>query len=137
MKATLFQTMLFKHDIQCFCPTLHLFDSVGFLFAFSSDSLLVTKCRLDILFQPSSIGLLFKFFFSGSFSHLHVCFPSPLFFFPFTPQEEMDTRPKVSSLLNRLANYTNLTQGAKEHEEAENIGEKKKASKVLHTKGKY
>ncbi|XP_037614588.1 solute carrier family 12 member 6-like isoform X2 [Sebastes umbrosus] len=44
-------------------------------------------------------------------------------------EEEMDTRPKVSSLLNRLANYTNLTQGAKEHEEAESIGEKKKASK--------
>lgn len=42
----------------------------------------------------------------------------------------MDTRPKVSSLLSRLANYTNLTQGAKEHEEAESIGEKKKASKV-------
>lgn len=33
----------------------------------------------------------------------------------------MDTRPKVSSLLNRMANYTNLTQGAREHEEAENI----------------
>ncbi|KAM4708760.1 solute carrier family 12 member 6 isoform 3-T4 [Discoglossus pictus] len=33
-------------------------------------------------------------------------------------EEEMDTRPKVSSLLNRLANYTNLPQGAKEHEEA-------------------
>lgn len=44
-------------------------------------------------------------------------------------EEEMDTRPKVSSLLNRLANYTNLTQGAKEHEEAESIGEKKKSSK--------
>ncbi|XP_068163763.1 solute carrier family 12 member 6-like isoform X2 [Antennarius striatus] len=44
-------------------------------------------------------------------------------------EEEMDTRPKVSSLLSRLANYTNLTQGAKEHEEAEIIGEKKKASK--------
>lgn len=44
-------------------------------------------------------------------------------------EEEMDTRPKVSSLLSRLANYTNLTQGAKEHEEAENIGEKKKAGK--------
>ena len=42
----------------------------------------------------------------------------------------MDTRPKVSSLLNRLANYTNLTQGAKEHEEAESIGEKKKTNKV-------
>ena len=42
----------------------------------------------------------------------------------------MDTRPKVSSLLSRLANYTNLTQGAKEHEEAESIGEKKKAGKV-------
>lgn len=49
---------------------------------------------------------------------------------PFPPQEEMDTRPKVSSLLSRLANYTNLTQGAKEHEEAESIGEKKKPSKV-------
>lgn len=49
----------------------------------------------------------------------------------------MDTRPKVSSLLNRLANYTNLTQGAKEHEEAESIGEKKKASKVLHIKSKF
>uniref|UniRef100_UPI003AB0F67E solute carrier family 12 member 6-like isoform X1 n=1 Tax=Centroberyx gerrardi TaxID=166262 RepID=UPI003AB0F67E len=44
-------------------------------------------------------------------------------------EEEMDTRPKVSSLLNRLANYTNLTQGAKEHEEAESIGEKRKTSK--------
>ncbi|KAM6909133.1 solute carrier family 12 member 6 isoform 1-T1 [Xenentodon cancila] len=44
-------------------------------------------------------------------------------------EEEMDTRPKVSSLLNRLANYTNLTQGAKEHEEAESIGEKKKPTK--------
>lgn len=43
----------------------------------------------------------------------------------------MDTRPKVSSLLNRMANYTNLTQGAKEHEEAENITEgKKKPTKV-------
>lgn len=49
----------------------------------------------------------------------------------------MDTRPKVSSLLNRLANYTNLTQGAKEHEEAESIGEKKKANKVEHLKGKF
>uniref|UniRef100_A0A668AA70 Solute carrier family 12 member 6 n=1 Tax=Myripristis murdjan TaxID=586833 RepID=A0A668AA70_9TELE len=44
-------------------------------------------------------------------------------------EEEMDTRPKVSSLLNRLANYTNLTQGAKEHEEAESIGEKRKTGK--------
>lgn len=48
-------------------------------------------------------------------------------------QEEMDTRPKVSSLLNRLANYTNLTQGAREHEEAESIGEKRKAQKVHST----
>uniref|UniRef100_A0A8C5QNI8 Solute carrier family 12 member 6 n=1 Tax=Leptobrachium leishanense TaxID=445787 RepID=A0A8C5QNI8_9ANUR len=39
-------------------------------------------------------------------------------------EEEMDTRPKVSSLLNRLANYTNLPQGAKEHEE-ESEGRKK------------
>ncbi|TSY83953.1 Solute carrier family 12 member 6 [Bagarius yarrelli] len=44
-------------------------------------------------------------------------------------EEEMDTRPKVSSLLSRLVNYTNLTQGAREHEEAESIGEKRKSSK--------
>ncbi|CAB1445011.1 unnamed protein product, partial [Pleuronectes platessa] len=30
-----------------------------------------------------------------------------------------DIRPKVSSLLSRLVNYTNITQGAKEHEEEE------------------
>lgn len=59
-------------------------------------------------------------------SSVHLTFVSPS-----VPQEEMDTRPKVSSLLSRLANYTNLTQGAKEHEEAENIGEKKKAGKVF------
>ncbi|XP_043540422.1 uncharacterized protein LOC122545480, partial [Chiloscyllium plagiosum] len=41
-------------------------------------------------------------------------------------QEELDTRPKVSSLLNRMANYTNLPQGAKEHEEAESITTSKK-----------
>uniref|UniRef100_A0A8C1ZBG5 Solute carrier family 12 member 5b n=1 Tax=Cyprinus carpio TaxID=7962 RepID=A0A8C1ZBG5_CYPCA len=35
-------------------------------------------------------------------------------------EEEMDTSPMVSSLLSSLANYSNLTQGSKEHEEAEN-----------------
>lgn len=46
-------------------------------------------------------------------------------------QEEMDSNPMVSSLLNKLANYTNLTQGAQEHEEAdEDEGSKKKAIKV-------
>uniref|UniRef100_A0A8D0H9S7 Solute carrier family 12 member 6 n=1 Tax=Sphenodon punctatus TaxID=8508 RepID=A0A8D0H9S7_SPHPU len=46
-------------------------------------------------------------------------------------EEEMDTRPKVSSLLNRMANYTNLTQGAREHEEAENVAlGKKKPTKA-------
>lgn len=34
-------------------------------------------------------------------------------------QEEMDSTPMVSALLNKLANYTNLTQGVREHEEAE------------------
>lgn len=34
-------------------------------------------------------------------------------------QEEMDSTPMVSSFLNKLANYTNLTQGVREHEEAE------------------
>lgn len=46
-------------------------------------------------------------------------------------QEEMDSNPMVSSLLNKLANYTNLTQGAQEHEEAdEDEGPKKKTVKV-------
>ncbi|NXC97473.1 S12A7 protein, partial [Certhia familiaris] len=31
-------------------------------------------------------------------------------------EEEMDSNPMVSSLLNKLANYTNLTQGVVEHE---------------------
>ncbi|XP_041817887.1 solute carrier family 12 member 7 isoform X1 [Chelmon rostratus] len=45
-------------------------------------------------------------------------------------EEEMDSNPMVSSLLNKLANYTNLTQGAQEHEEAEDDeGPKKKAVK--------
>uniref|UniRef100_A0A667XC92 Solute carrier family 12 member 7a n=1 Tax=Myripristis murdjan TaxID=586833 RepID=A0A667XC92_9TELE len=35
-------------------------------------------------------------------------------------EEEMDSNPMVSSLLNKLANYTNLPQGVREHEEAEN-----------------
>ncbi|PKU35237.1 solute carrier family 12 member 4 isoform x2 [Limosa lapponica baueri] len=46
-------------------------------------------------------------------------------------EEELDIRPKVSSLLGKLVNYTNLTQGVKEHEEAESTdGSKKKVSKV-------
>ncbi|XP_067434759.1 solute carrier family 12 member 7 isoform X2 [Thunnus thynnus] len=45
-------------------------------------------------------------------------------------EEEMDSNPMVSSLLNKLANYTNLTQGAQEHEEADDDeGPKKKAVK--------
>lgn len=31
----------------------------------------------------------------------------------------MESTPMVSSLLNKLANYTNITQGVVEHEEAE------------------
>uniref|UniRef100_A0A8D3EB49 Solute carrier family 12 member 5-like n=1 Tax=Scophthalmus maximus TaxID=52904 RepID=A0A8D3EB49_SCOMX len=34
-------------------------------------------------------------------------------------EEEMDTSPMVSSLLSSLANYSNLPQGSKEHEEDE------------------
>ncbi|KAG7488700.1 hypothetical protein MATL_G00036410 [Megalops atlanticus] len=45
-------------------------------------------------------------------------------------EEEMDSNPMVSSLLNKLANYTNLTQGVIEHEEADDEeGAKKKAVK--------
>uniref|UniRef100_A0A8C4NAH5 Solute carrier family 12 member 5 n=1 Tax=Equus asinus asinus TaxID=83772 RepID=A0A8C4NAH5_EQUAS len=41
-------------------------------------------------------------------------------------EEEMDTSPMVSSLLSGLANYTNLPQGSREHEEAENNEEKRR-----------
>lgn len=41
-------------------------------------------------------------------------------------EEELDIRPKVSSLLSRLVNYTNVTQGVKEHEEAENADESRR-----------
>ncbi|KAM4557060.1 solute carrier family 12 member 7-like [Fundulus diaphanus] len=34
-------------------------------------------------------------------------------------EEEIDSTPMVASLLSKLANYTNLTQGVREHEEAE------------------
>uniref|UniRef100_A0A8C1S5J9 Solute carrier family 12 member 7b n=1 Tax=Cyprinus carpio TaxID=7962 RepID=A0A8C1S5J9_CYPCA len=37
-------------------------------------------------------------------------------------EEEMDSNPMVSSLLNKLANYTNLTQGVREHEESPQMG---------------
>uniref|UniRef100_A0A3B5MCS3 Amino acid permease/ SLC12A domain-containing protein n=1 Tax=Xiphophorus couchianus TaxID=32473 RepID=A0A3B5MCS3_9TELE len=37
-------------------------------------------------------------------------------------EEEMDTSPMVSSLLSSLANYSNLPQGCKEHEEAPQLG---------------
>uniref|UniRef100_A0A8C2FPG1 Solute carrier family 12 member 7b n=1 Tax=Cyprinus carpio TaxID=7962 RepID=A0A8C2FPG1_CYPCA len=49
-------------------------------------------------------------------------------------EEEMDSNPMVSSLLNKLANYTNLTQGVREHEEAdEDEGAKKKTSPQMGT----
>uniref|UniRef100_A0A8D1MXN4 Solute carrier family 12 member 4 n=1 Tax=Sus scrofa TaxID=9823 RepID=A0A8D1MXN4_PIG len=47
-----------------------------------------------------------------------------------TRTEELDIRPKVSSLLGKLVSYTNLTQGAKEHEEAESgEGTRRRAAK--------
>uniref|UniRef100_A0A8C3JI24 Solute carrier family 12 member 5 n=1 Tax=Calidris pygmaea TaxID=425635 RepID=A0A8C3JI24_9CHAR len=46
-------------------------------------------------------------------------------------EEEMDTSPMVSSLLSGLANYTNLPQGSREHEEAENNDGGKKKPPLL------
>ncbi|XP_016114410.1 solute carrier family 12 member 5-like [Sinocyclocheilus grahami] len=51
-------------------------------------------------------------------------------------EEEMDSNPMVSSLLSKLANYTNLTQGVREHEEAdEDEGAKKQTVKVTDCDG--
>uniref|UniRef100_A0A452SUR3 Solute carrier family 12 member 5 n=1 Tax=Ursus americanus TaxID=9643 RepID=A0A452SUR3_URSAM len=70
---------------------------------------------------------------SCSHRSLAYPFPRPLGLTTATPppQEEMDTSPMVSSLLSGLANYTNLPQGSREHEEAENNeGGKKKPVQV-------
>lgn len=55
----------------------------------------------------------------------------PLFFF----QEELDIRPKVSSLLSRLVSYTNITQGAKEHEEAESAEASRRKTPKVSSRG--
>ncbi|XP_045079024.1 solute carrier family 12 member 5-like isoform X2 [Coregonus clupeaformis] len=47
-------------------------------------------------------------------------------------EEEMETSPMVSSMLSSLANYSNLPQGSKEHEEeADNEDEDKKKKKPV------
>uniref|UniRef100_A0A672ND88 Solute carrier family 12 member 5-like n=1 Tax=Sinocyclocheilus grahami TaxID=75366 RepID=A0A672ND88_SINGR len=46
-------------------------------------------------------------------------------------EEEMDSNPMVSSLLSKLANYTNLTQGVREHEEADEDEGAKKQTTML------
>ncbi|KAF3686845.1 Solute carrier family 12 member 4 [Channa argus] len=49
-------------------------------------------------------------------------------------EEELDIRPKVSSLLSRLVSYTNITQGAKEHEEEESAeASRRKTPKTMLT----
>uniref|UniRef100_A0A8C5GP72 Solute carrier family 12 member 5-like n=1 Tax=Gouania willdenowi TaxID=441366 RepID=A0A8C5GP72_GOUWI len=48
-------------------------------------------------------------------------------------EEEMETSPMVSSLLSSLANYSNLPQGSKEHEEGENNEAESSRKKPLGT----
>lgn len=55
----------------------------------------------------------------------------PIFF-----QDELDIRPKVSSLLSRLVNYTNITQGAKEHEEEESAEASRRKTPKVSSQGK-
>lgn len=43
----------------------------------------------------------------------------------------MDSNPMVSSLLNKLANYTNLSQGVVEHEEDEDSRRREVKVQVL------
>lgn len=67
------------------------------------------------------------------FAHLLFCFllSQTLTIVISSLQEELDIRPKVSSLLSRLVNYTNITQGAKEHEEEESAqASRRKTPKV-------
>lgn len=99
----------------------------------SVNALEPTYPQLFIPSLPSEIFcFLYLFSHSSCVSSIFTsCLLTVVSLFPFfNQQEEMDTRPKVSSFISRLANYTNLTQGAKEHEEAESISERKKARKV-------
>uniref|UniRef100_A0A8C7UN78 Solute carrier family 12 member 5a n=1 Tax=Oncorhynchus mykiss TaxID=8022 RepID=A0A8C7UN78_ONCMY len=48
-------------------------------------------------------------------------------------EEEMETSPMVSSMLSSLANYSNLPQGSKEHEEEVNWGNQKLQAPALGT----
>ncbi|XP_029445785.1 solute carrier family 12 member 7 isoform X3 [Rhinatrema bivittatum] len=48
-------------------------------------------------------------------------------------EEEMDSNPMVSSLLNKLANYTNLPQGVKEHEEDDDSKRKERKATRMGT----
>uniref|UniRef100_A0A3Q1BEA2 Solute carrier family 12 member 6 n=1 Tax=Amphiprion ocellaris TaxID=80972 RepID=A0A3Q1BEA2_AMPOC len=122
------------------CPVistfLHLLSSAPTcsLFFIPSLTFLLCSCSLSSLCSSFSLCLfalslppddLIPSICSAPTVHLHFS------------SEEMDTRPKVSSLLSRLANYTNLTQGAKEHEEAESIGEKKKSPQMGTFMGVY
>lgn len=50
-------------------------------------------------------------------------------------QEELDIRPKVSSLLSRLVNYTNISQGAKEHEEEESAEASRRKTPKVSSRG--
>uniref|UniRef100_A0A8D0CV47 Solute carrier family 12 member 4 n=1 Tax=Sander lucioperca TaxID=283035 RepID=A0A8D0CV47_SANLU len=50
-------------------------------------------------------------------------------------EEELDIRPKVSSLLSRLVSYTNITQGAKEHEEAESAEASRRKTPKVSSRG--
>ncbi|XP_069367432.1 solute carrier family 12 member 7-like isoform X2 [Paralichthys olivaceus] len=52
-------------------------------------------------------------------------------------EEEMDSNPMVSSLLSKLANYTNLTQGVREHEEAENEDGVRRVTVVVSQMGTF
>lgn len=75
----------------------------------------------------SGLGLGPGYYIQVAWHLLAHCHPAPWLCL----QEELDIRPKVSSLLGKLVNYTNLTQGAKEHEEAESgEGTRRRAAKV-------
>ncbi|XP_062872288.1 solute carrier family 12 member 7-like [Trichomycterus rosablanca] len=52
-------------------------------------------------------------------------------------EEEMDSTPMVSSLLNKLANYTNLPQGVADHEKAESEDGVKKVTVRAHLMGTF
>lgn len=107
------------HDDSIYGKNMALYEVTNCLKPIHLSFLCISYHRRSTLFSNEILQLM-RFFYILSLSYNTVLYVlnylSPPYLFS---QDEMDSTPMVSSLLNKLANYTNITQGVIEHEEAE------------------